>query len=117
MATFTKQFPGSATLEETTRALRKAQQSRTANLKSVEGVLNERPDGKNVKINVATFEEEEFASDVRTDLVCIDVSAAAGATEAAKTGGTHKPVGGVDPFKIFVNDKLTKVQIFSRKKP
>lgn len=116
MATITKQFPGTANLEETCRALRKAQADNTANLTSLEAVENERTDGTKVNLNVATFEQVNRARLVLDELLCIDVSNNAGAVAATAAGGTHKPVGGAGKeFEIWVQNKLTTVQVFARK--
>jgi hypothetical protein len=108
-------FPGRATLAGTCRALAKAQQDNTANLKSVEGVINERTNGERVNINVAVFERVSRTSQVLNELLCFDISTAKGAADAAAANATHTRIGGAKGFKIFVGDKLTEVQFFARK--
>ena len=111
-----KQFPGSATLDDTCRACNVAQQDETANLKKLEGIINDKPDGTQVKLNQATFERVGSVLKVKP-LKCIDVSTASGAADAAAANATHNPINGPgqNEFSIFVKDKLTKVQIFAKK--
>jgi hypothetical protein len=114
----TKQFPGSATLEDTCRALKDAQQDNTANLKSLEGIENVRTDNTKVNLNQAVFEEVNRASKVLNELLCIDVSTVEGASAALAANSTHTKIGTAGQnFKIWVQDKLTDVQIFARKTP
>lgn len=117
MATIPKEFPGSASLDETCRALKKAQQDNTANLKTVEGIVNERTDGTKRNLNEATFDEVARSGQVLDDLLCIDVSTVAGAAAAA-ANRTHTKIGPPgQSFKIWIQDTLTTVQIFARKSP
>jgi hypothetical protein len=114
----TKQFPGSAKLEDTCRALKVAQQDDTANLTTVEGIENVRTNNTKVNLNVATFDQVNRASKVLDDLLCIDVSTVDGAKAALAANATHTKVGAPGQnFKMWVQDKLTDVQVFARKTP
>jgi hypothetical protein len=114
MATFTRIFPGSATLEETRRACKKTLQAETANLTKIEPVKVERSDGTKTNHNEATFETADDILDVKDDLRFFDVSTTAGATAAAAVQNTHRPIGGPGRKKIFVSNKLTEVELFSK---
>jgi len=108
-------FPGSATIAGTCHALSDAQKNNTANLMTIEGVINERNNGERININVANFKRVRRTSQVLDEVLCFDVSTVAGAADAAKANATHTLIGGPNPFKIFVGNKLTEVQIFARK--
>src|SRR6266852_429351 len=80
---FDKNFLGSSSLEELCRAIATEHLEETVNLINLEGVLNKKTDGSEVKVNIATFKQEERKIDVFKDLQCIDVSTAAGSAAAA----------------------------------
>lgn len=107
-------FPGSATLEETCRGIKTTQENETANLTSLEPVVNSRDDGTKVKVNIATFKRADSILDVLDDIKCFDVSTAQGAADAAAAQHDYKPVWG---GKIWVQDNLTDVQILGRTTP
>lgn len=110
-------FPSTATLDETCRALKTNQENETANVTSVEGVKVERQDNTEVNVNLAHFKRATSVLDVSDDLLCIDVSTVAGAAAAA-ANRTHVKIGPPSqPFKIWVQDKLTTIQVFARKTP
>ena len=105
-------FPGSASLAGTCRALSDAQKDSLANLKTVEGVINERTNGERVNVNVAIFDRVRRPSQVRDEMLCFDVSTAAGSTNANAARATHTFVG---EFRMFVSNQLKQIQIFTRK--
>ena len=111
-----KQFPGSATLDDTRRDCKVTQQDETATLTKLEGIVNDKPDGTHVNLNQATFQRVGSVLKVK-ELLFIDVSTASGAADAAAANATNNPINGPNQneFTIFVKDKLTKVQVFAKK--
>ena len=110
---FTVNYPGSAALDDTCRAIKRKQKAQAANLTKLEPVVNERSNGTKVNLNIATYQRVDSVLDVLDDVLCIDVSTVAGANAAAQANHTHKPIAG-SPLRIFVKDKLTEVQIFGK---
>lgn len=113
---YDKNFLGSATLDELCRAVDTEQSEETSNLINLEGVLNKKNDGSEVKVNIATFKPAERKIDVLKNLQCFDVSTAAGSAAAAAAAGTLTPVGGPGKeFQVWVQDTITPIQILGKK--
>lgn len=111
-----EQFPGSATLDDTRRACKVFQQDETARLTKIEGIINDKEDGTEVKLNQATFEKVGNVLKVK-ELKFIDVSTNQGIADALAANATHNPLIGPNQneFEIWVEDELTKVQVFAKK--
>lgn len=111
-----KQFPASATLDDTRRACKVTQQDETARLTKLEGIVNDKPDGTHVNLNQATFERVGNVLKVK-ELLFVDLSTASGAADAAAANAASNPINGPNQneFTIFVAGKLTKVQVFAKK--
>lgn len=111
---FNVNHPGSPTLAETCRAIKTKQLNRTSNLTNLEPVINERTDGTRVKVNIGTYKIADSILDVLDDIKCFDVSTARGAANAAAEQDEFKPVWSGE---IWVQNKLTEIQILGRTSP
>jgi hypothetical protein len=107
-------FAGNVPLDQTCRGIKTIQEKETANLTSVEPVVNEKDNGTKVKVNIANFKRADGILDVLDDIKCFDVSTPQGAANAASAQHDYKPVWS---GKIWVNDKLTDVHILGRTTP
>src|SRR5947208_554784 len=100
---FTRLFPGSATLEETTRACRvEVLNGKPKKLEQVEGVIHNTDNGGKEKLNEATFEPQDdplAILDVFNDFLFVDVSTVQGASAAAAASHDRTNIGG--PGKEF----------------
>jgi hypothetical protein len=116
---FKKHFPGSATLEETTRACTaEVIDGQPKKLLSVEGVVHE---DTSQKVNEVTFEIEDSPLAVLTilnDFLFIDVSTPQGASDAAAESNDRTNIGGPGAeFNVWVENTLVPVQILGKHIP
>ena len=115
---FKRFFPGSATLEETTRAVRvEVRDGKPKQLVQVEGVIHQE-NGSTEKLNEATFETADdplAILDLFNDFLFVDVSTAEGASDAAAASNDRTNIGGAGKeFNIWVQDTLVPVQILGK---
>jgi hypothetical protein len=113
MAELTKVFLGSVSLDDTCRACKVAQQDEAAKLTAIKGALLKKADGTQTNVNVASFEDVNIL-DILDDLKFIDISTAAGVSDAAAANHDFTLMFAC---KIFVQDELKDIQVFGRKTP
>jgi hypothetical protein len=116
---FKKNFPGTATLDETTRACTdEVIDGEPKKLINVEGIVHDKEDGTSENVNEVTFETEDDPLAILTmlnDFVFVDVSTPQGASNAAAASNGRTNIGGPGAqFNIWVNDKQTPVQILGK---
>jgi hypothetical protein len=111
---FPQNYLGSNSLAQTCSAIKTIQLNETANLVSIEPVVNEKDDGTKVKVNIATYKRADGILDVLDDIKCFDVSTAQGAADAAAAQHDHKPVW---KGEMWVQDELKDVEILGRTSP
>jgi len=115
---FTRLFPGTATLAETTRACTDVVlKGQPKKLISVEGVAHQTDTGIE-NLNEATFEIEDdplAILDLPNDFLFVDVSTAQGASAAAAASNDRTNIGGPGTeFNIWVENELVPVQILGK---
>jgi hypothetical protein len=103
-------YPGSATLADLCRNMAADQADGNQKLVSLEPIVNETSGGAKVNLNQATYAPADIL-DILDDLNCIDVSTVAGNGQAAEAGHTYTFIW---RGKIFVQDKLTEVQVLGK---
>ena len=116
---FTRHFPGSATLEETCRALQvEVLDGEPKRIINVEAVIHDSDDGTSENLNEAIFEIEDDPLAILTMLnrfVCFNVSTPQGASNAASASNGRTNVGGPGAeFNIWVEDARVPVQILGK---
>jgi hypothetical protein len=116
---FKSHFPGSATLEETCRAIRdEVIDGEPKSIISVEGVIHDKDDGSSENVNEVTFEIEDDPLAILTmlnDFKCFDVSTPQGASDAAAASNGRTNIGGPGAeFNIWVEDVILPCQILGR---
>jgi len=113
MADFTKNFPGSVTLQETEQTCEETQRRKRAQLKKIE--LGEAEiDGVKRNANIVSFKDmRDNESEILKELKFIDVSTVEGMSNATAASGTHKLLF---EGRMFVKDKITDVKVFGKKR-
>ncbi len=111
---FTRVYPGNVPLSDTQAACKTTQQDHTANLIGLKPALHKKPDGTKTKVNVADFDEDDDGDigNIFVNLRLMDVSTAAGASNAAALAATHKKLFSC---KVHIQDIVKDVEVYGKK--
>ncbi len=113
MADFTKNFPGSATLQRTQETCEETQGKKRAQLKKIELGVAE-IGGVDRNVNIVTFKDMKVnENEILKELKFIDVSTVEGDSDATAASGTHKLLF---EGRMFSKDEKKDVKIFGKKR-